>query len=131
MPKSSIWPTGRILSVANTPNQSRPGSDGNEGVLPITGTSPSDCLMLYQDTRWGGLTEMHSVYCTAPVDWAKVDYVCLCLKCVKTDRHKYWDVERCNLVGKTTFKFVSFLSYYDFIANPKLVRKNRSGANYS
>ena len=42
------------LSSATTLGQSGPGSDGNEGVLhipqssSITGTSPSDCLALYQ-----------------------------------------------------------------------------------
>ena len=30
------------LSSATTPGQSGPGSDGNEGVLRITGASPSD-----------------------------------------------------------------------------------------
>ena len=41
----------RALSGATTPGQSRPGSDGNEGVLripqssSIAGTSPSDCLV--------------------------------------------------------------------------------------
>ena len=32
---SSIWPTDRTLSGATTPDQSEPGSDGNEGVLSI------------------------------------------------------------------------------------------------
>ena len=32
---SSIWPIDRTLSGATTPGQSRPGSDGNEGVLYI------------------------------------------------------------------------------------------------
>ena len=49
----SIWPIDRTLSGATTPGQSRPGSDGNEGVLhipessSITGTSASDCLVSY------------------------------------------------------------------------------------
>ena len=48
----------RALSDATTPGQSGPGSNGNEGVLripqspSITGTSPSDCLVSYQDTHW-------------------------------------------------------------------------------
>ena len=43
----------RALSGATLLGQSRPGSDGSEGVLcvpqrpSITGTSPSDCLMSY------------------------------------------------------------------------------------
>ena len=50
---SSILPIYRTLSGAITLGQSRPGSDGNEGVLripqgsSITGTSPSDCLVSY------------------------------------------------------------------------------------
>ena len=49
----SIWPIDRTLSGATTLGQSRPGSDGNKGVLCtpqsscITGTSPSDCLVSY------------------------------------------------------------------------------------
>ena len=45
------------LSGATTPDQSEPGSDGNEGVtrIPqssgITGSSRSDCLVSYQDTN--------------------------------------------------------------------------------
>ena len=35
---SSIWPMDRTLSVATTPGQSWPGSDGNEGVLRIPQT---------------------------------------------------------------------------------------------
>ena len=61
---SSIWPIERILSGASTPGQSGPGSDGNEGGLCIpqsfsfTEAWPSDCLMSYQDTRWGSLTPL-------------------------------------------------------------------------
>ena len=49
------------------PGQSEPGSNGNEGVLyipqssSIIGTSPSDYLVSYQDTRCGGgLTPLQS-----------------------------------------------------------------------
>ena len=44
--KTVLWPIDRTPSVATIPGQSRPGSDGNEGVLCIpqssciTGTSP-------------------------------------------------------------------------------------------
>ena len=43
----------------------------------ITGTSPSDCLVSYpgHSLRGGGLTpsaKVHSVYSTAPADWASV-----------------------------------------------------------
>ena len=52
---------------------SRPGSDGNKGVLripqsyTIAGTSPSDCLVSYPrlSLGWGA-------YSTAPADWAKI-----------------------------------------------------------
>ena len=73
----SIWPKDRALLGTTTPGQSGLGSDGNEEVLrilyrsSITGTSPSDFLVLYQDIH-GGVTsfvEMQSVYSTASVDW--------------------------------------------------------------
>ena len=35
---SSIWPIDRILSGATTQGQSRPGSDGNEGIPIIIWT---------------------------------------------------------------------------------------------
>ena len=47
----------RTLSSSTSPSQSDGGSDGNEGVLrisqssSITGASPSNCLMSYQDTH--------------------------------------------------------------------------------
>ena len=47
------------LLVATTPGQSGPENDGNERVLHIlynsniTGTSPSDYLVSFQDIRWG------------------------------------------------------------------------------
>ena len=55
---SSISLKYRTLSGATTPGQSRPGSDGNKGVLRIpqnsimTGTSTSDCL---SKTHVGGV----------------------------------------------------------------------------
>ena len=57
---SSIWPIDRTLSGATTPGQSGPGSDGNEGLLhipqssSITGTSPSDCLVISKTLVEGG-----------------------------------------------------------------------------
>ena len=56
---SSFWPIDRILSGVTTPGQSGPGSDSNERVLripqssSITGTSPSDCLVLYPGYSFG------------------------------------------------------------------------------
>ena len=50
---SSIWPIDRTLSGATTASQSRPGSNGNEGVLcfpqssSITETLPSHCFVSY------------------------------------------------------------------------------------
>ena len=62
------------LSGATPPDQSEPGSNSNEGVLSITGASPSDCFMSYQ----GHLlresyfsAEIQLLYSTAPVDWAE------------------------------------------------------------
>ena len=48
---SSIWPIDKTLLGTDTPGQSGPGSNGNEGVFcipqssSIIGTSPSDCLV--------------------------------------------------------------------------------------
>ena len=56
---SSIWPIHSILSGATIPDQSGPGSDGNEGVprIPhsfrITETSQSDYLVSNRDMRCG------------------------------------------------------------------------------
>ena len=77
---SSIWPIDMILSGATTPSQSKPGSDGDEGVLrilqssSITGTSSSDCLVSYSGHSWVGgylSAEMQSLYSTAipPPSW--------------------------------------------------------------
>ena len=71
---SYIQPRDRTISGATTPGQSGPGSSGNEEVLcipqssSITGTSPSNCLVSYQDTRYPS-TEKQSVYSTATADW--------------------------------------------------------------
>ena len=75
---NSIRPIDRILSGATTLGQSGPGSDGNEGVLlipqssSITGASPSDCLVSYQDTLGGGRSypsaEVQLVHSTASAD---------------------------------------------------------------
>ena len=56
----SIEPIDMALSSALNPGQSGPGSNGNEGMFhisqssSITGTTPSDCLVSYQDTHWSG-----------------------------------------------------------------------------
>ena len=66
------------LSGATTPDQSRPGSNGNEGVLCIlqsskTGTLSSDDLMSYPGFSLGvgahPSAEMLSVYSAALADW--------------------------------------------------------------
>ena len=71
---SSIWYIDRTLSSL----LSRPGSDGNEGVLcipqssSIIGTSPSYCLVPYQGHSSGESypsAEKQSVYSTVLVDW--------------------------------------------------------------
>ena len=78
------------LLGATTPVQSGSRSNDNEGVLhlpqssSITGASPSDCLALYPEhsLRRGSSyssSEMHSVYSTAPANWAKQIWVFLSL----------------------------------------------------
>ena len=80
---SSIWPIDKALSGATTPGQSGSGSNVNEGVLhilqssSITGTSPSDFLVSYPGHWLGGgggnpSADVHSVYSTAQVEWAKL-----------------------------------------------------------
>ena len=39
---SSTWPVDESLTDTTTPGQSEPGSNGNEGILHITGASSSD-----------------------------------------------------------------------------------------
>ena len=43
-----MWPTDVTLTGSTTPDQSGPKSNGNEGVLHRTGTSPSDTVVSYQ-----------------------------------------------------------------------------------
>ena len=58
----------RALSCATIPDQSGPGSNGNEEVLhipqssSITGTSPSDCLVSYLGHSSYPSAEVQSVY---------------------------------------------------------------------
>ena len=80
---SSIWPIDRTLSGATTPGHSRPGINGNEGVLhipqssSIIGTLPSDCLCITW-TLVGGWyypsAKMQSMYSAAPADRARWEY---------------------------------------------------------
>ena len=76
----SIWPIDMTLSDATTPDQSGPGSNGNEWVLCIpqiskTGASPLDCLMPYLGHSLGESypsAEMQLVYSTASAVWANI-----------------------------------------------------------
>ena len=88
---SFIWPIDRTLSGATTAAQSKPGVNGNEGVLcipessSITGATPSDSLVFYPGHLFEGFyrsVEMQSVYSAAPADrccW-NVTYKDDCLK---------------------------------------------------
>ena len=77
----SIWLIDKFLPGANTLGQSKPGTNGNEGVLHIpqsskAGALPSDSLMSYSEHLLEGEScpsvEMQSVYSTDPTDWARV-----------------------------------------------------------
>ena len=66
------------------PGQGGPGSDGNKGVLhipqssSITGTSPSDCLVSYQDTHcWGLPLCRGTVVCILQLQPTGQQYFCL------------------------------------------------------
>ena len=79
MSNNSFWPTDRTLSSVTTPDQSEPGSNGNEGVIHIpqsfmAGAEPSDCWVSYPVHLLGKFypsAEMQSMYSTAPADWIK------------------------------------------------------------
>ena len=53
-----MFSTPSHLSGTTNPDLNEPESDGNKRILcilqssSITGTSPSDCLVFYQDSRW-------------------------------------------------------------------------------
>ena len=79
MSNSSIWPLDRALSNATTPGQSKPGSNGNEGVLHISqiskaGASSSESLMSHPGHLWDWYpsAKMQSMCYAAPADWAGV-----------------------------------------------------------
>ena len=77
-------PIDRTLSGANSPVQSGPGSDSNEGLLripqssSITVTSLSDCSVSYPGLLLGRFypsAEMQSVYSTTPSKFCA--YLCI------------------------------------------------------
>ena len=79
MSNSSIWSIDKTLSDATMPDQSGPGSNGNEEVfcipqsLNITGASPSDCLVSSAGHSLGEFypsAEMQLVYSASAADWA-------------------------------------------------------------
>ena len=79
MPNSYILSINRTLSGATIPSQSGQESNGNKWLFcvpqsfSITEATPLDCLVSYQDTRWGesySSTEIWSLISTAPADWA-------------------------------------------------------------
>ena len=72
-----MWPIGRTLSGATTPDLSRPGSNYNKGLLYITQSSritrasQSDCLVSHAGHFLGKSypsAEVHSVYSTPRTD---------------------------------------------------------------
>ena len=84
-----IWPIDRTLSNATTLSQSGPGSNDNEGVLPIlqssnAGISSSDGLVSYLEHSLGESypsAKMQSAYSTAPADWAMIyKFLCYIIK---------------------------------------------------
>ena len=115
---SSIWSIDRTLSGATTLGQSGPGSNGNEGVLRIpqsyslTGTSSSDCLVLYSGPSSRGShpsAEMQSVYSAAPADWAKKS-LRFGLK-----KAKFNKIENCTIFNKVLCKFLYKRESYDWV----------------
>ena len=92
----------RTLSSCYHSGQSRPRSDGNEGVICIrqgfrfTGASPSDCLVPYLghllEESYPSVEKL-SVYSTAPTDWAPED--------MKANDEKYIMTEIFNPSGQS------------------------------
>ena len=131
MPFISIWPIDRALLSANTPGQSGPGSDGNEGVLHIPGMSSSDCLVPYPGHLLGVSyppTKVHSVYNTASADWVISVWVRLIgeidvLKSVVLERNNWNQITVCKLfVSVVTWShncslriIVSYLKPYNWL----------------
>ena len=75
----SIWPIDRtqVLPLRDRVNL---GVISMKGCFSITGVSPSDCLLSYQDTRCGSLISLQSVHSTVSADWASVSpYVSVCV----------------------------------------------------
>ena len=76
MSNTSIQPIDKTLSGATTPDQGGPGIDVNEGVLHISQSSSSDCLVSYLGHSLGESyqsAEMLSVYSAAPANWANIE----------------------------------------------------------
>ena len=130
---SSIRLILRTLSVATTPGQCGPGSDGNEATLripqssSITGTSPSGCL----DSYPGNLlergsypsAEMQSVCSTAPTDWA-IYTLCRFLKGLVL-----WHINLCRLFNAKSIFFVNnqfYLKQFGLAWVHSLIVKNIS-----
>ena len=81
MSNSSIWSIDRTRSGATTPDQSRPGSNGNEGVVCISqkiqhywSLTIRLFTLIYRTLVEGGSYSsvmIQLVYSTAPADWAR------------------------------------------------------------
>ena len=74
---NSILPINRTLSGATTQGQSRPRSNGNEGVLHISqssrnGASTLDCFVSLVGDGSNPYAEKQSAYFTTPADWTEI-----------------------------------------------------------
>ena len=77
--KSSIWPIHRVLSCAITSGQSRPGSNGNKGLLhiPISSLIIRLFSVWSEDIHWAGVlptAEIQSAYSAASANCVKYMY---------------------------------------------------------
>ena len=66
----SIWTTDRTLSGATTPDQSGPGSNGNEGILHISQSSKTEAPPSYWHAR---LIYIYALLQPKPVDLGEDD----------------------------------------------------------
>ena len=82
------------LSGATAPGQTGPEINGNEGGLRIpqspgiTGTSPSECLVSYQDTHWGEYPSagVQTLYSAAQANWVIYIYIYIYIYIPNTSR---------------------------------------------
>ena len=124
---SFIWPIDRTLSSATTLGEIGPGSNGYEGVLcifqrsSITGISPSNCLVSYQDTHLACFTLLQRCsWCilqSQPTGSLVGRVLPLCIGVIGV----FYSPSRLDNLVSFSFSFLSLLFifpvYFSFVSN--------------